>query len=378
MDLTVIFPCLNEAETLGSCLDELAGIFSDSAANTGIEYEILVVDNGSIDNTAEIARSRGARVVREKRRGYGAAIAAGIRESSGKYFVFADADGSYPLECIPEMYTEALRSGADMVVASRFRGVIEPGAMPWSHRYIGTPVLTFLINLLYHGRLTDCNSGFRLIRKEAFDSWGVHSDGMEFASELLIKALKASAKIVEIPGGLRKDKRSRPPHLKTWRDGMRHLLFILSEAPRLFETGGLFLFLLGVAIQISCTLTGLVDFCGIVLGGIHTGIFALVLSLFGLQCYLLSCFLIQSSPDEKSFRLTRRLISMPEEILFFTLLLLGAALLLFTGVIVCCKLLHSTSFGVLLLMMHLAFLLFFMIFGLLSLHIVGRKRIASV
>lgn len=126
-----------------------------------------------------------------------------------------------------------------MVIASRMTGKIEDGAMPWLHRYVGTPVLTKLINVLFRGKLSDCNSGFRVMKKSSYESWNVSSGGMEFASELLIKALKHKAKIIEIPAGLRPDKRSRAPYLKTWRDGMRHLLFILSESPKLFEVVGL-------------------------------------------------------------------------------------------------------------------------------------------
>lgn len=269
MDLSFVFPCLNEEETLAHCIDEL----KRSLDAAGIAYEIIVVDNGSQDRSAEIAQECGARVVNESCKGYGAALSSGIRHASGTYVAFADADGRYPLDKIGEMYRLAEESGADMVIASRFRGIIEPGAMPASHRYLGTPVLTTLINLIYRGQLSDCNSGFRLLRKSACESWGVRSDGMEFASELLIKALKNRAAIAELPGGLRKDLRSRPPHLKTWRDGMRHLLYILSEAPGLFEKVGLFLVFLGAAIQISCFCTGIVTLGEMAIGGIHNQAF---------------------------------------------------------------------------------------------------------
>ena len=373
MDLSFIFPCLNEEETLGQCILDVQTALEQSA----LTFEIIVADNGSKDRSAELAAELGAKVVRESRRGYGAAIEAGIRVARGNYIAFADADGSYPLETIVALYKKMQESGADMVIASRFKGIIEKGAMPWSHRYLGTPCLTMLINLIYGGKLSDCNSGFRMIRKTAYESWNVHSNGMEFASELLIKALKQKAIIAEIASGLSKDKRSRRPHLKTWRDGMRHLLFILSEAPGLFEKTGLALLLLATMIQITAFLTGQTAIGNMYICGIHTKIVCLIFAALGVQIYLLACYLIVVSPGEQCFSLTRALINLPADILFFLLCFLGLILMSILGFVgYTWGLNHFSNINMsslLFVLAHLMILFGFMGFGLLEIHIIKRK-----
>ena len=314
MDLTFVFPCLNEAETLPECIGEV----SSSLEGSGISWEIVVADNGSSDGSAAIAVGAGARVVPVSERGYGAAIRGGIAAAEGDYVIFADADGSYRLEDTRALYQRCVQAGADMAVASRMTGQIEPGAMPFLHRFFGTPVLTGIIDVLFRGRLSDCNSGFRCLRKAAFDEWGIRATGMEFASELLIAALKHRSTIVEVPSGLRRDRRSRQPHLRTWRDGMRHLLFILSERPQLFEWMGI------LAVLLTSLLHALAFFMGprqVLIFNVfdyHTQALLLVVGCAGTQIYLFSCYLF-SAGSERCTVLTRRILALDEGHLFFLL-----------------------------------------------------------
>jgi|GEM_PF-342975 len=235
-EVSVVIPCLNEARTLDSVIRDAREAFLRSEYSA----EVIVADNGSSDGSQDIARRAGARVVHVETRGYGAALQGGFSAAAGRILVFADADQTYDLTEAPALVSRLETEQADMAVGSRIRGVIEPGAMPWLHRFLGTPVLTGLINRLYSARLTDCNSGFRAFPKDRLPLWNPRATGMEFASELLTNALKHGARIVEEPIRLRKDTRDREPHLKTWRDGMRHLLLILAGAPRFFYTAGCF------------------------------------------------------------------------------------------------------------------------------------------
>lgn len=315
MDFSFVFPCLNEEETLGQCI----GALKDSLKRGAFEYEIIVADNGSSDKSAEIARSLGATVVSVPEKGYGAAIKGGFSAAKGRYVIFADADGSYRLEDAPALYDAAVKSDADMTIASRLNGTVEKGAMPFLHRYLGTPVLTFLINILFGGKLTDCNSGFRCVKKTSFAKWNIRANGMEFASELLIKALKNKSNIEEIKSGLRKDLRSRPPHLRTWRDGMRHLLFILSEKPQIMEYPGLFLIVATSVLQIVALLTGPSSFLKLNIFDYHSHALLLLGGCIGAQLYLLGSSIYLVGSDEP-LRLTKRLINMDEAQLFFILI----------------------------------------------------------
>ena len=320
MKLTFVFPCLNEEETLGACIRQVQASL-DRADN--LEYEIVVADNGSTDRSAEIARSLGARVVPVDRRGYGAALQGGIEAAMAPYVMFADADSTYLLDDALQLYEKAVETDADMAIASRMTGRIEDGAMPTLHRRLGTPVLTGLINLLFRGKLSDCNSGFRCLRKEAYRDWEIRSNGMEFASELLIKALKARARIVEIPSGLNRGPEGREAHLRTWRDGMRHLLFILAERPRLFEWLGLVILGICSVLQVSALVLGPTKVMGLNVFDIHSEALLLLGALTGTQLYLFSCVLYLSGREE-STALTRKLIKLDEGVLFFLLLALFA------------------------------------------------------
>jgi glycosyltransferase involved in cell wall biosynthesis len=322
MKLTFVFPCLNEEESLGTCIDQVRASLSQDPS---LEYEIVVADNGSTDRSREIAVEKGARLVPVAKRGYGAALRGGIEAALGERVMFADADSTYLYEDALPLYRKAVEADVDMAIASRMTGNIEEGAMPPLHRHLGTPVLTGLINLLFSGNLSDCNSGFRCLRKTAYESWDIRSDGMEFASELLIKALKKNATTVEIDSGLRCGPANRQAHLRTWRDGMRHLLFILSERPQLFEWIGLIVLGLSSMLQLTALITGPIEVAGLNIFDFHSQALLLLAALTGTQLYLFSCLLYLRG-NEKSTRLTRKLVSLDEGVLFF--LLLG----LFAGV----------------------------------------------
>ncbi len=227
MDLSVVMPCLNEDETIGNCID----LALDTMRCEGIEGEVLVVDNGSVDNSVSVALEHGARVVHEDSKGYGCALNRGFKEALGKYIVFADADESYDFAYVSEFY-KRLRNGKDLVIGNRLNERIEKGAMPWLHRYLGTPVLTFFARVLFRLRIRDINCGMRGISKEAYNKLELLCTGMEFASEMMIKAKIQGLVIDEFPIDFKRDKRNRPPHLNTFRDGWRHMRFILLFAPK--------------------------------------------------------------------------------------------------------------------------------------------------
>ena len=246
VELTVVMPCLNEAETLAVCVDKALAAL---AAN-GIAGEVVIADNGSTDGSQAIALAHGARVVPVPLRGYGAALNAGIQAAHGKYVLMGDADDSYEFAHIPRFLKE-LRGGADLVMGNRFQGGIGPKAMPPLHRYLGNPVLSFLGRALFSAPIGDFHCGMRAFSKDAYARLGLRTTGMEFASEMVVKASLLGQKIVEVPTTLQKDGRSRPPHLKTWRDGWRHLRFLLMYSPRwLFLFPGLALMIVGLALMV--------------------------------------------------------------------------------------------------------------------------------
>ena len=243
-EVTVVMPCLNEAETLATCIEKIIKTFQFH----NIMGEIIVADNGSTDGSQKIAMDSGARVVPVARRGYGAALQGGIAAASAPYIIMGDADDSYNFREMPR-FIEALRNGHDFVMGCRFPaggGEIKPGAMPFLHRYLGTPVLTALGQIFFHHRFKDVNCGMRGFTKRAFEEMALQSDGMEFASEMVARAAMINLKSCEVPVTLHPDGRSRAPHLRTWRDGWRHLKFMLLLCPRwLYRMPGLFLSLLG-------------------------------------------------------------------------------------------------------------------------------------
>jgi glycosyltransferase involved in cell wall biosynthesis len=371
--LTFVFPCLDEEQTLPACIRAV----QQALAPTGHSYEIVVADNGSTDRSRELAEELGARVVPVAERGYGAALRGGIAAARAERVAFADADGSYRLEDIPQLLDKSLETDADMVIASRLRGEIEPGAMPPLHRYLGTPVLTFLINLLFRGKLSDCNSGFRLLKREAFEQWQIRSTGMEFASELLIKALKHRASIVEVPSGLRPDLRDRPPHLRTWRDGMRHLLFILSERPELFEWVGIVLFLVAAVLQAVAMRVGIQPVFGMNIFGHHTQALLIPVGCVGAQLYVFSCHVYATSGESAgASALTRRILNLDEAIVLVMLLGLAALGTIGVGWVVwqwrTQGFAHLDLLSVLLPLVHALCALGFVAIGLLGVHIMKK------
>jgi hypothetical protein len=244
--VSVVMPCLNEAETVGRCVEEARAVLLAA----GLAGEVLVADNGSTDGSQGLAEAAGARVVTVSARGYGAALAGGIAGARGTYVVMGDADLSYDFGAVPE-FVKALEEGADLVMGSRFAGRIEEGAMPPLHRWLGNPVLSGLGRLFFRTNVSDFHCGLRGFRREALESLDLRTTGMEYASEMVVKAALFGLVIREIPVTLRKDGRSRPPHLRTWRDGWRHLRFLLLYSPRwLFLVPGLLLALGGAALML--------------------------------------------------------------------------------------------------------------------------------
>jgi glycosyltransferase involved in cell wall biosynthesis len=249
--LTILLPCLNEAETLLLCIHKAQGSIRD----LGITGEVLVADNGSTDGSQEIARAAGARVVDVPIRGYGAALIAGINHSDSKYVVMGDADDSYALDNLGPFLAE-LENDSDLVMGNRFKGGISPGAMPWLHKYLGNPVLSWLGKVLFKVPIGDFHCGLRAFNTDSIRSLNLNSTGMEFASEMVVKASINGLKIAEVPTTLKPDGRSRAPHLRTWRDGWRHLIFLLAASPRfLFLYPGIALFAVGL-IGLLLTLSG--------------------------------------------------------------------------------------------------------------------------
>jgi len=277
-------PCLDEAETLAACIQQAQRALQSG----GFAGEVVVADNGSTDASAAIARELGARVVEVSRRGYGNALIAGIEAAQGLFVVMGDADASYDFGAIGP-FIDRLREGDDLVVGNRFLGGIEAGAMPWSHRWVGNPVLTRIGRVFFHARVGDMHCGLRAFRKEAFERMQLRAAGMEFASEMVIKASLKGMRISEVPVVLRPDGRSRPPHLRTWRDGWRHLRFMLLFSPRwLFLYPGIALFATGVLLA-AVLLPGPLR-VGSVRLDIHTLLVAGFLALLGYQLVLFAVF----------------------------------------------------------------------------------------
>jgi glycosyltransferase involved in cell wall biosynthesis len=242
-ELTILMPCLDEAETLATCVGKARSYLDRS----GVSGEVLVVDNGSSDGSVQIAERAGARVICEQRKGYGSALRAGINAAHGRYIVMGDADDSYDFTAL-DPFMEALRGGADLVMGNRFQGGIAPNAMPPLHRYLGNPVLSGIGRLFFHSPIGDFHCGLRGFRAEAMRGLGLATDGMEFASEMVVRSTVDGLRIAEVPATLSPDGRSRPPHLRSFRDGWRHLRFLLMLSPRwLFLYPGAALMMLGLA-----------------------------------------------------------------------------------------------------------------------------------
>lgn len=229
-DVSIVMPCLNEEATLRLCIEGARDALATLDRLYGLTGEIVVADNGSTDGSREIAERLGARVILIAEKGYGNALRGGIEETRGRYIVIGDSDCSYDFrEAVPMV--ERLMHGYDLCMGSRFKGEIRPGAMPWKNRYIGNPALTRILNLFFNSRVTDAHCGLRALSKEAYRRLGLTSDGMEFASEMIIKASLLGMRRTEVGITLHPDRRTRPPHLRPWRDGWRHLRYLLMLSP---------------------------------------------------------------------------------------------------------------------------------------------------
>jgi glycosyltransferase involved in cell wall biosynthesis len=242
LELSIVIPCLNEGPTLGICIRKAQA----AVHRLGVEAEIIVADNGSADGSVALARSLGARVVIANEPGYGNALMAGSRAARGRYILMGDADDSYDFSAI-DGFLDRLREGNDLVMGSRLKGTILPGAMPWKNRYIGNPLLTGMLRMLFRARISDAHCGLRAFSKEAYERMDLRSRGMEFASEMVIKAAKKRMRIAEVPITFHPDKRDREPHLRPWRDGWRHVKLMLLFSPTaLFLIPGIGLILVGM------------------------------------------------------------------------------------------------------------------------------------
>jgi glycosyltransferase involved in cell wall biosynthesis len=285
IEVSVVMPCLNEAETLESCIRKAQRALLEA----NIAGEIIVADNGSSDGSIEIAQRLGAQVVKVQDKGYGNALMSGIAAARGKFIVMGDADDSYDFAHIPR-FVEQLRRGSDLVMGNRFRGGIEKGAMPPLHQYFGNPALTRLGRLFFRNRnVGDFYCGLRGFRKQAYERMGLRTTGMEFATEMVVKATLLKMRVAEVPTTLSPDGRSRPPHLRTWRDGWRTLRFFLLYSPRwLFLYPGLGLMLLGTLLG-AWLLPGPRTVAAVTFD-VHTLLYAAVFVLLGFQAIAFAVF----------------------------------------------------------------------------------------
>lgn len=253
VELSVVMPCLNEAETVGTCIAKARAFL----ATNEIDGEVVVADNGSSDGSQVLAKAAGARVVDVRDRGYGNALMTGIHAAKGRYVAIGDADDSYDFSAL-EPFLRELRNGADLVMGNRFKGGIAPGAMPGLHRYLGNPALSFVGRLFFASKVRDFHCGLRAFRRDRILALRLHSGGMEFASEMVVRATIDGLRVVEVPTTLSPDGRSRGSHLRTWRDGWRHLRLLLLYSPRwLFLYPGLVLIAIGMAIGIPVAIAPL-------------------------------------------------------------------------------------------------------------------------
>jgi glycosyltransferase involved in cell wall biosynthesis len=284
LDVSVVIPCLNEAQSIAFCIDKATAAFKEA----GIRGEVVVADNGSTDGSIEIACKHGALVIHAPLKGYGHALRKGIEQARGKFIVIGDADDSYDFLQVPR-FVAKWREGYEVVMGNRFKGEIKPGAMRWYHKYLGNPVLSGILNLFFRANIGDAHCGMRGFTKEVYERMDLRTTGMEFASELVVKAANLGARMTEIPITLWPDKRGRPPHLRSFRDGWRHLRFLLLYSPRwLFLYPGAVLMLIG-------GFTGLwllpgPRVVGRVMFDVHTLLYSAVAVLLGFQAVSFAVF----------------------------------------------------------------------------------------
>jgi len=323
IELTILMPCLNEAETIARCVSEAV----EALERHKIVGEVLVADNGSTDGSQEIARQLGARVVPVTEKGYGRALQGGIAAARGRYILMGDSDSSYDFTHA-DRFIAKLREGWDVVMGNRFLGGIEPGAMPWKNRHIGNPVLSGIGRLFFHCPVGDFHCGLRAFSKTCAERLSLRTSGMEFASEMVIKATLFKERMTEVPTTLRPDGRSRPPHLRPWRDGWRHLRFMLLFSPRwLFLQPGLVLMALGLIASVLLV-RGPVTIGSVNLD-VHTLFFAAISMLIGFQSVAFAVcskvFAIQSGllPQDEEFSRWLRWINLEKGLAIGSLLVLS-------------------------------------------------------
>lgn len=283
-ELSVVLPCLNEAATLGACIETIQATLRQH----NIAGEVIVADNGSSDASSAIAESMRARVVPVKERGYGNALMGGVAAASGKYVVVGDCDGTYDFRHLPQ-FLDKLRQGYELVMGNRFQGGIAPGAMPRLHRYLGNPALSLMGRVFFRSPCGDFHCGLRGFTKAGYEKLGMRSTGMEFASEMVVKAALLGLQVTEIPTTLSPDRSGRQPYLRTWRDGWRHLRFMLLYSPRwLFLYPGLALIIAGLGV--GAWLLPQPRTIGGVTFDVHTLLYAMVAILIGFQAVALAVF----------------------------------------------------------------------------------------
>jgi Glycosyl transferase family 2 len=284
LELSILMPCLNEAETISTCVRKAMSFLNIN----GVDGEVLVADNGSSDGSQKLAEAAGARVVEVRERGYGSALLGGIRAAYGRFIIMGDADDSYDMAALMP-FLDRLRGGADLVMGNRFQGGIAPSAMPRLHRYVGNPALSFVGRKFFHCSVGDFHCGLRGFKRDSVLRLGLQATGMEFASEIIVKATLYGQRIEEVPTRLFPDGRSRPPHLRSWRDGWRHLRFLLIYSPRwLFFYPGLAMIAIGTAIDLL-VLPGPIAIGNVVLG-VDTLAGAAAMVIIGVQAVLFAIF----------------------------------------------------------------------------------------
>lgn len=326
VEVSVVIPCLNEANSIAFCIDKARRAFTES----GVSGEVVVADNGSTDGSVEISQKHGARVVYVLEKGYGNALRAGIEAAQGEFIIMGDADDSYDFSEIPR-FVAGWRQGNDLVMGNRLRGEIKPGAMPWHHRYIGTPLMSAILNTFFSAEIGDVNCGMRGFTKDLYNRLDLRTTGMEFASEFAIKTARIGARVTEIPITLWPDKRGRPPHLRSFRDGWRHLRFMLLYAPNwLFLLPGGLLAAFGLLL-VFWLLPGPKMIRGAVID-VHTMLFGMVFTLTGTQIIAIGLFAKVYSyaerlaPKQRSLERWLKRVKLEEGLMFGALLtLFGAA-----------------------------------------------------
>lgn len=331
IELSIVMPCLNEAETLAVCINKAQSFFE----RENISGEVIIADNGSTDGSQKIATDLNARVVNVPQKGYGSALRGGIEAANGKYVIMGDADDSYDFSNLMP-YVIKLREGYDLVMGNRFKGGIKKGAMPFLHKYLGNPVLSFIGRLFFKSKIGDFHCGLRGFSKEAYYKMELKTTGMEFASEMIVKSSLKDLKITEVNTILSPDGRSRPPHLNTWRDGWRHLRFLVLYSPNwLFLIPGLLLFIFGI-ITSSFLLFGTVSI-GSVNFGVHTLLFTSGFILIGFQFILFygltKVFTVENEllPKSNKYDKLFKLINLEKGLIFGAILVIIGIILSFSA-----------------------------------------------